>query len=170
MAVLRKAGIVVFAAVFAAACQGAAGTVTTTTEASSLLTLPLPSTTTTSSVPPTTVAPPIQLSAPQYQIVQRTAGEGVGDEIVVLLDPTSYETLTDIDIQELIAEIVDLFPPVWTAHIIDDPAAANTVGNPDASEEDLAGIADNYLARLDNGVEIIFLGPFAPKGSIVLGS
>jgi hypothetical protein len=170
MAFLRKVGIVVCAAVFAAACQGATDTETTTTEGSSLPTLPLPTTTTTISATTTILEPPSQLSAPEYQIVQRTAGEGVGDELVVLLDPASYETLTDIDIQELIAEIVDLFPPVWTAHIIDDPAAANVVGNAAASEEDLAAIADHYLARLDNGFEITFLGPFAPKGSIVLGS
>lgn len=169
--ILRKSALIaVCAALLVSACQGSSADTTTTTEDSPLVTLSPPSATTTISSPPTTTARINQLLAPEYQIVQRTAGDGVGDEIVVLLDPTSYETLTDIDIQDLIGEIVDLFPPVWTAHVIDDPAAANVLGNPDASAEDLASIADHYLARLDNGVEITFLGPFAPKGSIVLGS
>jgi len=157
--------------VLAAACQNGGDANTSTTRDSTLLTLP-PQTAPTTSLAPTTTSPEpvIGLTAPRYQIVQRTPGEGVGDEVVVLLDPTSYETLTDIDIQDLIGEVVDLFPPIAIAHIVDDPAAANVIGNPDASAAEIASIQDHYFARLDNGFEITFLGPFASSGSNVLGS
>jgi len=167
----RRLVLVMCLALFIAACQNGSDASTSTTSDSVLLTLP-PQTTPTTSLPTATTSPEpiIELSAPRYQIVQRTPGEGVGDEVVVLLDPTSYEALTDIDIQDLISEVVDLLPPIAIAHIVDDPTAANVVGNPDASAAEIASIQDHYFARLDNGFEITFLGPFASSGSNVLGS
>lgn len=167
----RRLVLVICLALFIAACQNGGDASTSTTSDSTLLTLS-PQTTSTTSLPMTTTSPEpiIELSAPRYQIVQRTLGEGVGDEVVVLLDPTSYEALTDIDIQDLISEVVDLFPPIAIAHIVDDPAAANVVGNPDASAAEVASIQDHYFARLDHGFQITFLGPFASSGSNVLGS
>ena len=90
--------------------------------------------------------------------------------MVVLLDATSYETLTDIDLEDVIADVVHRFPPIASVHVIDDPAAANVVGNPDATDEQIEAIAEHYLARLDDGFSITFLGPFAPAGATVLGS
>jgi len=170
MVTFRWIVVVVGMALFAAACQS--GSVdTTTTRASSLLSLPTPSTTTTVLAPETTLPSFDPLAPPMYQIVQRAPVAGAsGDEIVILLDPTSYDTLTDIDIEEVLAEVVMLFPPVWIAHVIDDPGAANVVGNPDATAGELAAVSDNYLARLDNGFEITFLGPLADSGGGVIGS
>jgi hypothetical protein len=163
--------LIVALALLAASCQGGAGE-TTTSDGSSLLTLPPASSTTTTVASPETTRPSFDsLTPPQYQIVQRSAIEGAaGDEVIVLLDPSSYDTLTDIDIENILAEVVELFPPVWIAHLIDDPAAANVVGNPDATTAELEAISDHYLARLDNGFEITFLGPFADAGSGVIGS
>ena len=90
--------------------------------------------------------------------------------VVVLLDIASYETLTDIDLENIIADVVQRFPPIATVHVIDDPAAANVVGNPDATEAQIEPISGHYLARLDDGFSITFLGPFATAGSAVLGS
>ena len=152
------------------ACQGGADSPTTTVTQSSLVELP---SATSTSVPDTTttLAPVDQLSAPRYQIVERLPiANASGDDLVVLLDPTSYESLTDIDLQDLIAEVVELFPPVWSVHVIDDASATSIVIDPDASNADLASISDHYLARLDNGFEITYLGPFSSSGSGVLGS
>ncbi len=160
--------VVAAVTILAAACQSSSEATTTTSEAP-LLTLP-PSTTPPTTTTPTTLAPATQLSSPEYQIVQRTAGDGTGDTVVVLLDTTSYETLTDIDLEDLIADVVQRFPPITTVHVIDDPGAANVVGNPDATEAQIAAISDHYLARLDDGSSITFLGPFAPAGATVLGS
>ena len=121
------------------------------------------SSTTTTSVPKTV------LSAPEYQIVDRIEGDS-GDTVIVLLDPETYGTLTDLDLYDLIAEVVELFPPIAVVHVVDEAAAANIVANPDASEDERTAVAANYLARLDDGVKIIYLGPFASSGTAVLGS
>ncbi len=166
----RRIILVAGAAVVLAACQGGADSPTTTATPTSLVELP---TATSTSVPDTTttLAPVDQLSAPKYQIIDRNPiANAPGDELVVLLDPTSYESLTDIDLQDLIAEVVELFPPVWSVHVIDDAAAAAIVIDPDATNADLASISDHYFARLDNGFEITYLGPFSSSGSGVLGS
>ena len=121
------------------------------------------STTTTTSVPKTV------LSAPEYQIVDRIEGDS-GDTVIVLLDPETYGTLTDLDLYDLIADVVELFPPIAVVHVVDEAAAANIVANPGASEDERTAVAANYLARLDDGVKIIYLGPFASSGTAVLGS
>jgi hypothetical protein len=134
-----------------------------------LVDLPQPTDSSTTSTT-TTTTPLQELSAPEYQIVRRIPGDGVGDELVILVDPSSYETLTDIDIQDLFAEVVELFPPVWTAHLVDDPGAVDVVIDPDATTAERAAVEDNYFARLEKGFEITYLGPFSDAGSGVLGS
>lgn len=118
----------------------------------------------------TTSTPKTVLSAPEYRIVDRIDGEGAGDTVVVMLDAATYDSLTDLDLYDLIAEVVELFPPVGVLHIVDDAAAANVVANPDASEAERQATVGNYLARLENGFQITYLGPFASSGTAVLGS
>ena len=154
------------------ACTSSSDDTTTTTESAPITTL-APSSTTTSTAPlasTTTLAPITQLSAPEYVIVQRIPLDSGGDEVVALLDPETYDSLTDLDIFDIAAEIVDRFPPVATLHIVDDPAAANVVTDPEASEAERAVLTMSYLARLDNGFRLTYLGPFASSGSVVLGS
>lgn len=88
----------------------------------------------------------------------------------MLLDDTSYESLTDIDLFDIIAEVVELFPPISEVHVVDDIVAANTVTDPEATSADMQAIQSNYLARLENGFTITYLGPFASSGSAELGS
>lgn len=171
MIMSRPFWVIMVLALLVGACQGASVDSTTTTEGSALLSLPEPGPSTTIGDTTTTSRGFDPLSPPQYQIVSRVAIEGEpGDEIVVLLDPSSYESLTDIDIEDVLAEVIELFPPVWVAHLIDDPAAANVVGNPNATESELDSISDHYFARLDNGFEITFLGPFEDSVGGVIGS
>ncbi|MGI9665837.1 MAG: hypothetical protein ACR2N2_01890 [Acidimicrobiia bacterium] len=165
--ILIVLGVVAFVA---AGCSSSDGADTTTTEAAPVTTITLGSTTTTTGASTTTLAPINQLSAPEYQIVQRIESDSGGDEVVALLDPDSYGTLTDLDLFDLIAEITEQFPPVTTLHVVDDPAAANVVADPDASEEARAVLNEHYFARLDNGFRITYLGPFASSGTVVLGS
>jgi hypothetical protein len=110
------------------------------------------------------------LTPPEYAIVDRAETDAPGDTVVVLLDPESYTSLTDIDLYDIIAEVVDLFPPISEVHIVDDAGAVNTVANADATPEDITLIEESYLARLDNGVKITYLGPFAASGTAILGS
>ncbi|MFV2000335.1 MAG: hypothetical protein ACC654_08250 [Acidimicrobiia bacterium] len=111
-----------------------------------------------------------QITPPRYRIVDRTTTDAPGDTVVVLLDDTSYDSLTDIDLYDIIAEVVELFPPISEVHVVDDVGAVITVTNPDATAAEIQAIQANYLARLDNGFTITYLGPFASSGSAVLGS
>lgn len=167
----RLGMILVVIAVLSAACTSSDSDESTTTADTPLTTLsvtdttePADDTTTTTSTPKTV------LTAPEYTIVERIGGEGAGDTVVVLLDPESYNSLTDLDLYDLIAEVVELFPPISVVHVVDDAAAANVVANPDASEAERQATTESYLARLDDGFQITYLGPFASSGTAVLGS
>lgn len=157
---------------FLTACSPTASPTTSSVETRLTITTiaepEVPSTTTTST---TTTLPPIrELTPPEYQIVHRSPTDEGGDEVVVLLDTTTYDTLTDIDLYDLIAEVVELFPPVSIVHVVDDADAAEVVVDPDASEAERAVLDDHYLARLEGGFTIVYLGPFADSGSAVLSS
>lgn len=158
-------------ALVSSACSSSTDATTTTNQPSPVTTLATTAGSDTSaSSTTTTEVPKTILTAPEYRIVQRIVGDNTGDTVVVQLDPASYNSLTDIDLYDLIAEIVELFPPIATIHIVDSSAAALVVANPEASEADKAAVSANYLARLDNGVQITYLGPFTTSGTAVLGS
>lgn len=164
--------LVIVVALVSAACTSSGSDATTSSApATPLTTVTVIDTTeaVNDSTPTTSSSPKTVLSAPEYQIVDRVAGE-IGDTVVVLLDSETYDSLTDLDLYDLIAEVVELFPPVAAVHVVDDAAAGSIVVNPDASEAERQAIAANYLARLDDGVKIIYLGPFASSGTAVLGS
>lgn len=165
----RAVSVVIVAAVAFTGCTSSSDT-TTTSAVEPITTLAPSTTTTTEPTTTTTLAPITELSAPSYRIVERTPTDGPGDEVVVLLDPSSYDSLTDLDVYDVIAEVVELFPPVAIVHVVDAPAAANIVANPVATEEERVAAAPNYLARLDDGFRITYLGPFASSGTAVLGS
>ncbi|MGI9585731.1 MAG: hypothetical protein ACR2N7_09100 [Acidimicrobiia bacterium] len=126
---------------------------------------------TTTAAPATTATTPSpNLMPPTYTIVWRNPIEGQGDEVVVLLDVTSYDSLTDLDVFDLIADVVERFPPVTVAHIVDDINAAQVVADPETSDAERTVYTTNYLARLDEGFRITYLGVFADSGTAVLGS
>lgn len=165
--------LIAVVAVVAPACSSS-GTQDTSTSSTNapLTTLVTPQSTATGGETTTTEpdAPKTILTAPEYRIVDRIEGDGVGDTVVVLLDPATYDSLSTLDLYDLIAEVVELFPPVAAVHVIDDPAAGSVVSDPEASEADRQATAMNYLARLENGYQITYLGPFASSGTAVLGS
>jgi hypothetical protein len=123
-----------------------------------------PSSTTTTSVDPSGGA-----SFPEYAILSRELGDE-GDTIVVLLDEDSYDSLTDIDLQNVLVDVVDRFPPVLFAHVIDDAVASEAVlaSEPTAEQQDL--LDRHYLVRLEDGFRVVFAGDFADTPSTILGS
>ena len=143
----------------------------TSTTAAPVTTISTSTTTTPEADITTTTAQTVaSITPPEYQIISRAPTEAGGDEVVVLLDSTSYDSLSDLDLFDIVAEVVELFPPVAILHIVDDSAAALVVTDPDASEADRAVLDVHYLARLDDGFTITYLGPFASSGTAVLGS
>jgi hypothetical protein len=106
---------------------------------------------------------------PEYTIVSREATDN-GDRVVILLDPDSYEGLTDIDLQNVLAEVVEEHPPVYEAFVVDTQAAAEAVllASPDAEQE--AELAKHHLVSLEEGFRMRFVGPFVETGVVILGS
>ena len=172
MRLIQRTGILVAAALIAAACTSNSAPESTTSTSLTPLTTSATETSPSSAgeTTTTTTEPLSTLTPPEYAIVDRAETDAPGDTVVVLLDDTSYTSLTDIDLYDIIAEVVDLFPPVSELHIVDDAGAVNTVANPDATVDEIEMIEDNYLARLDDGFKITYLGPFASSGTAVLGS
>ncbi|MEN8237785.1 MAG: hypothetical protein ABFR53_01155 [Actinomycetota bacterium] len=169
---VQRTGILVAVALIAAACTSNSAPESTTTSSFTPLTTAATATTTEPSVEEatTTTAPLSTLTPPEYAIVDRAETDAPGDTVVVLLDDETYTSLTDIDLYDIIAEVVDLFPPISKLHIVDNAGAVNTVANPEATPEEIALIEDNYFARLEDGFKITYLGPFASSGTAILGS
>ncbi|MCH7669913.1 MAG: hypothetical protein IIC71_12050 [Acidobacteria bacterium] len=122
--------------------------------------------TTTTTTTTTTLAVPGEI---QFAIVERVAGTG-GDIVVVLLDSDSYTSLTDIDLVGVTRDIIEAFPPIAQAHIVDSQAAADAVLLEDKTAAQKSELADHYFLALDDGIKVTFLGPFASFGTDILGS
>ena len=107
---------------------------------------------------------------PEWEVVSRSDGAD-GATLVVLLDPESYQSLTDIDLQNVIADVVDTEEEdVLVIHVVDDPEVAEYVESEDPTRAQQRQLDIHYLARLEDGFRIVFLGPFSDTGSVVLGS
>jgi hypothetical protein len=120
---------------------------------------------------PSPASTTILVAGPSYRIVDRLEGDD-GDIVVVLLDPSTYDALTDIDLQNVVEDIVEHFPPVLTMYVVDAPDAADVVlQESDApTEEGQAILGDHYLVRLEDGFRLVYQGPFSSTRSVIIGS
>ncbi len=125
------------------------GTATTTT------------TTTTTSLP--------ELGFPQYTIISREASEN-GDIVVVLLDRDTYESLSDIDVHNVMSDLVEQYSPVYEAHIVETQAAADVLFIEDRTDDQQTALDNGYIARLEEGYRIVYVGPLEDSGVAILGS
>lgn len=147
------------------------GAITTTTAVpttqfpTTSVSTPAPTTSTTSSTSTTRAAIP----EPEWTIVERIEGDD-GATVVVLLDPESYERLTDIDIQNIIEDVIELFPPILEVHVVDSQEAADVVLSEVIDTDDVLILSTHYFARLEEGFRIVYEGPFSDFGVVVLGS
>ena len=139
---------------------------TTTTTLAPITTTSRPAETTTTS---TTLAPIEEATFPDYTIVSRSS-EDNGDVVVVLLDPASYDNLSDLDLYDVTADVVEQFPPVYEAHIVDSAEAAELVLAEDLTDTERALLAEHYFVRLEEGFRVVYVGPFSSAGTAVLGS
>jgi hypothetical protein len=153
-----------------AACGDSADTTTTSTA----VIPPSPTTTTiapagetgggtgaTTTVATTTAIP--GLFVPEFTIVERTPD----DVLVVAVAPGTY---SDIDLQNLVSEVVEHFAPVNALHIVDDEGATDLVLAETVTVEEQAFLDDHYFLRLEEGFRMVFVGPFADVGEVILGS
>jgi len=153
---------------FAASCSigGNDTTTTTTTEALVELTTTAPVETSTTS---TTLEPLTDPSFPAYSIVQRIPGSD-GDTVIILLDTESYEVLSDVDLYDVMFDVVDRFPPIVAAYIVDSVAAAEAVLADEPTEEQVQTLSEHYFLSLEDGFRLVYRGPFGDLGASVLGS
>lgn len=179
MVSIRQAMGVVTLVLFAAACSGGddsgESALTTTSEASTITTLgttvsadaAAAADTTSTTAPTETTA--LELSFPQYQIVSREATDS-GDVVIVLLDKTTYESLSDIDVHNVMSDLVEQYAPVYEAHIVESQAAADALLADDPTAEQQAELETSYIARLEEGFRIVYVGRFEDSGVAILGS
>lgn len=162
---------IIAAVLLATSCSSSSETTTTTMPVplnSSTTTRAAPSSTTTTS---TTLAPSTLIpSFPEYRIVQRIVAPDTGDIVVLLLDPQSYTSLSDLDLYDVIADAADRFPPIFEAYVVDSQAAADAVLLEDPDADQLRELDAHYLARLEEGFRIVYVGPFEDSEEAVLGS
>lgn len=166
-----------FAALVLVACNGDETSETTTSLAAITTTSlsPLDSssttgaTTTTQVDSTTTTVGDGVIPDPEWTIAQRVEGDD-GATVVILLDPESYERLTDIDIQNVVEDAREMFPPIYEVHVVDSEEAASTVLSEVIDTGDQAILDDHYLARLEEGFRLVFVGPFSEFGQIILTS
>ena len=158
-------------AIMFASCSSSSDTTTTTSTTTTTTTTTTVPTSTTTTAPTTTTTLPQEAPAfPEYRIAERIIAPETGDTVVLLLDPASYTSLSDLDLYDVIADAVDRFPPILVAHVVDSPDAVEAVllEQPDADQELI--LTTHYLARLEDGFRIVYLGPFEESGTAVLGS
>lgn len=134
--------------------------VTTTTTTVPATTAPSGSVVVTTSV--TTTTAPV-FSIPEFVIADRT----VDDEVVVAIPPGTY---SDIDLQNVVNEVIERFAPITVLHIVDDEGATALVLADSVSAADQEFLDEHYFLRLEEGFRMVFLGPFADVGEVILGS
>lgn len=165
--------VLLIGALFASACtggddDGAETSIPSTTisgfDTTTTTTDDVDSSTTSSTSPPEGV-----FAVPSYTIVERIPGSD-GDVLVIQLDPGSYDALDSEDLINVVADVVDRFPPVLEMHIVDSPQAAELVLGDNPTAEEAAVLADHYFVRLEDGARIVFVNTFSEAGQVILGS
>jgi hypothetical protein len=180
MVSLKQAMLVGLMVALIAACSGddepEEQALTATTEASSVTSLidsdasgTAAGSETTAPPSTTTTTEPSEISFPEYQIVSREATE-TGDRVIVLLDTDTYESLSDIDIHNVMSDLVEQFSPVDEAHIVESQLAVEALLADEPTEEQLTELESKYLARLEEGFRIVYLGQLSESGVAILGS
>lgn len=159
---MSRFGAVAGLAVLLAACSQGEVVEPPPTTASAPTTVAEVTTTIAPAAAPTSTVEPRTL--PSYEVVERISGTE-GDTLVVLLPEGDYD---DLDVENLMAHLVDEFGPV-AMHVVDVSEAVPLVLDEGTSADDPV-LADHYLARLENGNRVVFMGPLSEFGWYLIGS
>ncbi len=174
----RQSVILVIAVLLIAACSGndEGDTSTTSTTAATITTLGDSSTVAgtesnqpSSTLSTTTSTVDLTLSFPKYTIISREASDN-GDIVVVLLDRSSYESLSDIDVHNVMSDLVEEYAPVYEAYLVETEAAADALFVENPTDAEKAALDNGYVAKLEQGFRIVYEGPLKDSGVAILGS
>lgn len=163
--------LLIAAALVAASCTSSnepASTTASSTTTTTTTTTTTMATTTTSST--TTTSLPGEATFPEYSIAHREYSPETGDTVILLLDPASYTSLSDLDLYEVIADAVDRFPPIFEAHVVDSQDAVSALLVEERDEDQKKTLELHYLVRLEDGFRVVYVGPFEGSDDQVLGS
>lgn len=179
MVSFKQATLVGLTVLLIAACSGgddaAEETSSTSTAAPTITTLTptdggtevAEATASTTTTTTTTEAP--ELSFPEYRIVSREATDN-GDVVIVVLDPSTYESLSDLDVHNVMSDLVEQFAPVFEAHVVESQTAADALFVENPTEEQQTALDNDYIARLEEGFRIVYVGPLSASPPVILGS
>lgn len=123
----------------------------------------------TSTTSTTTTTIDLALSFPEYSIISRESSDN-GDIVVVLLNSDSYESLSDIDVHNVMSDLVEQYAPVYEAYLVETQAAADALFVENPTEEQKTALETHFVAKLEEGFRIVYEGPLAENGVAILGS
>jgi hypothetical protein len=174
--IVTYVSVLLVVALLGAGCSGDEADDTTTTTAATATTSAAAGGTTapeggTEESTTTTVAvdEEVSFSIPAYEVVHRIEGDR-GGTFVVLLDPATYTSLTDVDLQNVIEDVIDRFPPVYEVHVVDDISAADLVLADGVQPEQQVILDEHYLVRLEEAFTIVYVGPFSDFPVTIIAS
>jgi hypothetical protein len=152
------------------ACTGDGGETTTTTSAEGGAVTSAPG----SDAGSTTTSPENSTTTLRGQVVdqfrQAHSEEATGGDIVHLVIPRAG--YTDIDIENFLRELRQASPGLWGVELFDSDEAQQAFMVPEGSrtEEQRTLISRHHLASLVDGDLLVWRGPFASLGQVILGS
>lgn len=103
-----------------------------------------------------------------FEVVARQSDPG-GETLYIVVPPGAY---TDVDIENFVVGLVDDGTVTFGAEIFDDPGAVTAFRKPEAerTEGETQLIEQHHFASVQNGISVVFRGPFADSGEFVIGS
>ena len=92
-----------------------------------------------------------------------------GETLFIVVPPGAY---TDVDMENFVVGLVDTGEVTYGAEVFDDPGAVDAYRKPEAerTEGETQLIEEHHLASVQNGTTVVFRGPFAESGEMVIGS
>ncbi len=103
-----------------------------------------------------------------FEVVARVS-EPAGETLFIVVPPGAY---TDVDMENFVVGLVDSGTVTYGAEVFDDPGAVDAYRKPEAerTEGETQLIEEHHLASVQNGTTVVFRGPFAESGEMVIGS
>ena len=102
---------------------------------------------------------------PEYEVVHRLIEDG-RETLVILVEPGSH---TSVQLENLVYDIVETHSPS-AAIVVDDRAAADLALLEERTGAEQDTLDSHTFLRIENGVEVTFLGPYADFPGLTVGS
>ncbi len=110
----------------------------------------------------------VGVTVEEYEVVARES-DTTGETIFVVVPPAAY---TDVDIENFVLDLYESGTATYGAEVFDEATAVDAFRKPEAerTEDESALVAQHHLASLVDGTTIVFRGPLAASGELVIGS